>query len=442
MPHLHARTFCALCALSVMVTGCGPREGSDVAGGSDEAAASYELGREALDRRNGRADADAAVEGFERAVEADADFAAAWAGVAQARMWLQFNQGVPDQLASAEAAAARAAELAPDAVATHLALGYIDYWGHGDLDGALGHFQAAERLSSDNAEVAGAIGNIYRRKGQLDEAIAAYERRVEIDPSHGQGQTTLAGTYMSVGRYADGHAVGDHLLEIGDGRGHLWRFWANFHAGDTTSAWAEIPGIQEAQGRSDEPGYFALLQAVTRRDAAVANGLIERIGTDVGGGLRNLMAIHMSVTNQVDTYGEAFDAWIAAQASGLVDNPSGERELLAQAARLGDLAFLEALRGNTQVSMAHAAAVVELDPMSMDVWGGSGAMNDVAAAHQALGHLNPALSGLEALSAQRRGPSTGWMTFDPSFDNVRSDARFRAIMEQRRAMEQPLDSGR
>ncbi len=403
---------------------------------SPEALAAYESGREALERRRGRADADAALAGFERAVEADSEFADAWSGIAQARMWLLQNFGETGQLAGAEAAAARARELAPNASETHLALGYVAYWGKADFDGALAHFQAAESIDDGNAAVAGAIGNIYRRKGQLDEALRYYERRIEIDPSLGQGNATLAGTYAAVGRYDAAAEVADRLLAQGDGRGHVWKFWAHFHSGDTATAWTHIAGIQEAQGRAGQPGYFALLQALARRDNAATNQLIDQIGTDVGGGLRVLIAEHAGSTGQADAFSEAFDAWIEDRASGLVEAPSTPRARLQQAGRLSEMAYLEAYRGNGEVAMRHAAAVMELDPRSIDAWGGVTPIINVSSAHLALDHDRPALDVLEELAAIRRGPSTGWMQFSPVFDPVRDTERFESMIEARGAMEQ------
>ena len=404
-------------------------------GPSEEAVAAFDAATEAQNRRAGRADADAAVEGFERAVEIDPDFAAAWAGLAQARIWLEFNQGVAGQLAPAEAAAARAAELAPDAGETHLALGYIAYRGHGDLDGALEHFRAAEAQSAEDAEVAGAVGNILRRQGRLPEAIEAYERRVELDPTHAQGRATLAGTYAALGRYEDTRAAADELLAQGDGRAHVWRFWSSFHAGDTASAWSEIEGIQAAQGRAGQPGYFAFLQALVRRDTEGGDALIAEIGTDVGGNLRLLMADHIAMTGQIDGHADAFDGWIATIEAGLVETPTTTRERMQQAARLSDLAYLEARRGDGGASMAHAAAAVDLDPMSSDAWAGSNTMMDVALAHLALDHANPGLAGIEALQEDGMGPTTGWLTLHPIFDPFRGDERFEAILERRRALE-------
>lgn len=422
--------------LLLLITGCGRGEGGDAGSSSEAAVAAYEEGMEALNRRSGLTDVEASVAAFERAVEADPEFTAAWSGLAQARMWLQWNLGVPDQLPLAEAAAARAAELDPDAKDTHLALEYVDYWGHGDLDGALGHFQAAEAISADDAEVAGAIGNIHRRKGRLDEAIAAYERRVEIAPSHAQGLATLAGTYDAVGRYGDSREVADRLVSLGDARGHVRRFWSSFHAGDTASAWEHIPAIQEAQGRSGEPGYFAFLQAYVRQDVAAGSALMEAIGTeDIGLGLFTYMAMHLGTTGQAAARTEFFDYWVGEHEARLDENPDSDRARLNQANLHSNLALLEALRGNRQAALTHIAAVEAIDPASLDAWL-INPVADVILARAVLEEDDQALAGLEDLAARGLGFTTGWLVVEPSFDGLRDHPRFQAIMAQRAAREQ------
>jgi tetratricopeptide (TPR) repeat protein len=438
MPHRANRSAAAILILSILLAGCADTS-EDAEGASPPRAAveAYEEGMDLLNRRLGRTDTEAAVAAFERAVEADPEYTAAWSGLARARAWLQWNLGVADQLPLAEAAAARADELDPDAVETHLALGYVDYWGHADLDGALRHFQAAERLAPDDAEVAGAIGNIHRRQGRLEEAIAAYERRIEIDPDHAQGLATLAGTYDAVGRHGDSWALADRLSELGDPRAPVRRFWASFHAGDTARAWQEIPQIQEAQGRAGEPGYFAFLQAYARDDRAAADALIEEIGTEgTGAQLGALMSIHLGLSGQSDEHAETFDGWITGIEEGLVENPATDRARLAQANRHGNLALLEALRGDRDAALAHVEHVRDLDPASLDAWAAGPRVN-VALTLAVLDEKEDGLAALEEL-ADQGAISTGWLAFEPSFDGLREDPRFEAIVAERAAIDQPV----
>ena len=400
---------------------------------SAEALAEYTAGTEFFDRRIGRADADSAVARFGRAVELAPDHAASWAGLSQARMWLEFNQGVAGQLPLAQQAAARAETLAPDAAETHMAKGYVAYWGLADLDTALQEFLAAEEVDSEDATVAGAIGNVYRRQGELREAIQYYERRVELDPSHTQGLVTLAGTYNGVGRYADVARVATELRALGDSRGPVWDFWAHFNGGDTASAFAIVPEIRAEAG---EPGYFDLLPAIIRRDDDAATALADSIGYDVGGGLRFEESYLLYHTGQVEEHADAFESWIGNLTASLdADAGSAARALHLESSRRRNLALLEALRGNEAEARSHAERVLELQPQLHDVWGSSGHRYGVALTYVLLGDNDTALGILESLSEQGFGTSSGWLQHHPSLDPLRGEPRFYDVIQAERAVE-------
>ena len=402
---------------------------------SAEAQAEFTAGTELFNRRLGRADTDDAVASFERAVALAPNHAAAWAGLSKARMWLEFNMGVAGQLELAQQAAARAEDLAPEAVETHVAKGYVAYWGLSDLDAALEEFLAAEQLAPDDATVAGAVGNIYRRQGKFSDAIRYYERRVELDPALGQGLTTLAGTYNAVGRYADAAEVATALMALDDRRGHVWDFWSHLNAGDTASAFAVVPQIRSQVG---EPGYFDLLQANIRRDDEAASALADSIGADVGGGLRFEMSHHFYRTGQVDAHADAFESWVADLTNALdTEAVSEQRGLFLESNRRRTLALLEAFRGNEAEARSHAERVLEIQPRLTDVWGGAGHRYDVALTYAVLGENDTALGIFESLAQEGLGTQSGWLEHHPSFDPLRGEPRFYDLIEARRAVERP-----
>ena len=109
--------FAVIASLTALV-GCAPSDG--IRTDNAEARELYRQGGVFQARRAGRADADLAAARFQAAVEADTGFGQGWAALAQASMWLEFNQGVQGQRAIAEAALERAVALEPDAVETRL----------------------------------------------------------------------------------------------------------------------------------------------------------------------------------------------------------------------------------------------------------------------------------------------------------------------------------
>lgn len=402
-----------------------------------ESAAAYAAAVEAFDRRGGRDDAEAAVESFQQAVELDPSNAPAWAGLAQAQAWMLQNFGETDALDEAENAVAQAEALAPDAVETHVARGYVAYWGRRDFDSALAEFKAAEGIESDDPDVLGAIGNIYRRKGELDDAIEYYQRRIELDPDMPLGLVTLAQTYDRAGRYSDEADVAARLRAMDDDRGINWAFWAHLNAGDSASAFALVPEIRAAQG---EPGYFDMIQAVLRRDDEAAMALADTIGYDVGGGLRAEISQLLARTDQVESHADAFEGWIADLSDGLdIETPSESWAALRESAIRSQLAWLQALQGNEAEARRNAARVLELRPEVTDVWAGNGHLYDVAMAYAVLGDNDAALTIFERLAQGGGGFSSGWLEYHPSFDPLRGEPRFYEIRDAVEAMEQAPD---
>ncbi len=56
---------------------------------------------------------------------------------------------------------------------------------------------------TDRADRSRDRGNLHQRAGRLDEAAAAYERAVELDPGLGRAHFELGRTYIRLERFAD-----------------------------------------------------------------------------------------------------------------------------------------------------------------------------------------------------------------------------------------------
>jgi tetratricopeptide (TPR) repeat protein len=279
------------------------------------------------------------------------------------------------------------------------------------------------------------VGNVYRRQGNLDEAIQYYERRVELEPARTQGLVTLGATYRAVGRYVDAGVVAGELTALGDPRGLNHDFWSYLQGGDTASALALVPQIRAGQG---EPGYFDLLQATLRRDEAAAAAVADTIGYDTGGGLRFEQSHLLYRTGQAEAHAGTFEAWIGDVTAALEsDTGPTARVLHLESSRRRNLALLEAFRGNEAEARAHAERVLELQPQLADKWGASGHRYDVAITYAALGDNNAALDILESLAQDGFASQTGWLEHHPSLDPLRGEPRFYDLIAARRAVEQP-----
>jgi len=144
----------------------------------------YLKGKEYFNRgwseKNGRI----ALEMFEKALELDSNFALAYTGLSKAHMYLYWRGYDPtnERLAKARESVDKAFHLQPGLLEARLALGYYYYRGSLDYERALQEFAIAQKSQPNNSDLLAAIGDLRRRQGKWDEALANLTRAVELDP--------------------------------------------------------------------------------------------------------------------------------------------------------------------------------------------------------------------------------------------------------------------
>ena len=146
---------------------------------------------------------------FERAIELDSHFAAAWAGLATAYVYLfDWGGGDPD-LQKAHNASARALELDPELADAHVAAGQS--------------FSMEQRYSEATAEFDGAIEldptlfdayYYYARScfkaGNLKKALSLFEKAHSVRPEDYQSAALIAAVLRQLGRIDEAHRA-EHL---------------------------------------------------------------------------------------------------------------------------------------------------------------------------------------------------------------------------------------
>lgn len=158
---------------------------------------------------------------YRQAIERDPGFALAYARlsyVESALAWEGASGQDAGQLnARARADAEQALKLAPDLAASQLALGYNDYLGHLDYDGALKAFAAALALRPNDPDALEAQGLAQRRMGRFDAAIASLEQAFTQNPRNSVLAEDIGSTYMGVGRYPDAERWSSRALTLDPG---------------------------------------------------------------------------------------------------------------------------------------------------------------------------------------------------------------------------------
>jgi serine/threonine-protein kinase len=196
----------------------------------------YQRGREYL-RRPGtlRQNYESAQRLFESALALDPEFALAYAGLSEAHGWFYhyFFDMSPTRVAQQREAAEEALRLDPELPEAHKAMGLWLYWAELDFERALEEFEVAARGRPNDPGIWTWIGLVHRRAGNWDEAVAAHEKAMEIDPLNPKRIYDGGGlTDMILGRYADAVAdferavnVAPDLYEATVAKGFTYMLW-------------------------------------------------------------------------------------------------------------------------------------------------------------------------------------------------------------------------
>jgi adenylate cyclase len=158
---------------------------------------------------------------FQKAVELDPNFARAWAGLAAVEAVTEdyvHNDGI-DHFPLAKEAALTAISLNPDMSLALAALGSLSSDWEGDIIGSIKYFDEALEKDAKNTSAWLWRGMDLANSGFLDEAMASFQRCIDIDPGYQNCRQHLATMYLYKGDMAMAHSLHDESLEH--------RFYAN-----------------------------------------------------------------------------------------------------------------------------------------------------------------------------------------------------------------------
>ncbi|HTD43000.1 MAG TPA: protein kinase [Bryobacteraceae bacterium] len=157
-----------------------------------------------------------ALDYFERAIQADPEYALPYHGLAEALIVLTFfNAGVPKQyLERALAAAARAVAIDPEFGPGRAALSMAHGWLNHDWTEANAEMERAVQADPNSALVHDRRALVLLAQGRADEAIAAQLRSLEIEPLSLSLQHHAAWCFLLARQYERAAAQSRQLLEL------------------------------------------------------------------------------------------------------------------------------------------------------------------------------------------------------------------------------------
>lgn len=184
--------------------------------------AAYEFvlhGRDFLSHRT-RDQNDEAQKMFQRAIDLDPNYAAAYAALGGAYYetvvsgWTEFRE---DEIERAESLAQKALALDPVTTSAYRLLSNIDMYRR-RYDLALGQIDRALEINPSDAENYWQRGNILVWAGRAEEAVPWLEGVLRFDRSHTLTSHDLCIAYYFLHRYGEAVEAGDRALARGPGR--------------------------------------------------------------------------------------------------------------------------------------------------------------------------------------------------------------------------------
>jgi TolB-like protein len=159
-----------------------------------------------------------ALECFKRAVALDAEYALAWAGLADVhRLLLWYGFARPQaSLPHSKEAAIRAVALDPSLAEAHTALAQAYMYWDWDWPNAEREFLRALELNPRYVQGLSWYGVWYLQAvaGRFEEGLVHAKQAVEFDPLSGYATANLALAYAFAARSAEGLAVAQHAVEL------------------------------------------------------------------------------------------------------------------------------------------------------------------------------------------------------------------------------------
>lgn len=283
---------------------------------------------------------------FERALEADPDFAPAHAALADTYNLLAFTDHMiaAEAFAAAETAAREALARDPDLALGHNALAFARLYGGWDVGGALSHFARAIELDPNFAMAHHWRAGALAAAGRTDEAVDAAHKALSLDPLSLSVISDLGWYLIYDGRFEEAAAQCLRTLETSPR--YNWAAYCQIEASRQLGDLATAVDVLREQ-RQLGPDVRSAQPALDASDPAVALVAFDRLTLQqqLGGPVPDALDLAESYTRLgdrdkafewLDRAFEAHDPWLLfVPVQPFFDPLHGDPRLIDLAKRIG-----------------------------------------------------------------------------------------------------------
>ena len=188
---------------------------------SRDAYAAFTRGRGYLAHPFNPEDSDSAISQFQRALELDPGYAAAYASLGSA-YWGKYEQ-TKDQkwISKMRDACQNALKLSPSSAGANICLGMIDE-GTGHYEQAASDFQLALDADPTNDYAYRGLASAYERLDRMKLAEETYKKAIQAHPGNPSSYAWLGGLYAQEARYSDAAEQFEKALKVGPDNPAFW----------------------------------------------------------------------------------------------------------------------------------------------------------------------------------------------------------------------------
>ncbi len=367
---------------------------------------------------------------YEQAVALDSAFALAWGRLSEANSLLYaLGAPTPEAAQAALAGAQQVVALAPQSPGAHLAMGKYYETAGNDLSRALDQYTQGQRLTPNNADLLAAEAFVEEGLGRWDAAEEHYRRARILDPGSVQTTRRLARVLAWRRRYPEALAMADRAIALAPANlvVVLTKAQAYLQQGDLAGAQQVVHAVPANVEPAALVAFFANyddLYWILDRDQQqmvlrLTPGQFDNNRASWAIVLAEVYALH---GDQTRTRAYADSARIDFEAE-LRATPNN-----AQLHALRGLAL--AYLGRKDEAIREGLKGVALNPVSKDGFGGPYIQLQLVRIYLLVGEPEKALDQLEPLLKIPYHLTPGWLRIDPTFEPVRSNPRFRKLVEQ------------
>jgi TolB-like protein/class 3 adenylate cyclase/Tfp pilus assembly protein PilF len=379
-----------------------------------------------------------AVSTLAAAVEADPQFAAAWAALAQAHAW-RLRTGAETDTTGARQALDRAVALAPKSRETLVAEGIYLYYAKADFDGANERFRAALIHWPNDADLMGWRSLVTRRLGRWKESIELSQRALALDPRNPEIMARFAEILDDVRRFDEAERrldqslvlmpsdVGlriDRIRVVLEGVGDVARARELFDVSPDAfgpAAQAQLSGQISLYERDYEDGIAALEgKPIDPDDTADTRALLALLYHWAG---------RESATRLwADSLRRSTDRKIAELEAGF--DP-----FMVRSNFFAFRGIAHALSGRPSEALQDGRRALDLMPLSRDAVDAPEVHLRVAVVFLLAGDRDAAFAVLDELAGVPGPLSSASLRLNPVYDSIRGDPRYAALLKKLEAAE-------